>query len=471
MKVLQVIHDFLPRHTAGSEIYTFHLCREIAKRHAVHVLYTECRHGEPQYRSRRGTYEGLPFTEVVHLQAYPSFEATYRDEQMNRAFVRVIEEFRPDVVHLQHLQYHSMDYIDIAHRSGIPIVYTLHEYCLICPRKGLMMREDSRLCAAASESICADCMANDSMAPLVFSREKLRRDAWVKARIPARLRRMVRKRLVKYGFIRDGGGERRNEPLAKGRDHRAEIRERLRYVRERCGKVDLFVAPSPFLRSKMIEFGIPEERIVFSDYGFVAAPFQGLRRKPSEVLRVAFIGTLVDFKGAHLLLEASALLSLPVRRRLDIRVYGDSSVFPRYTERLRPLALEGGARFMGRFENGAVAEILSDVDVLVVPSLWYENSPLTIHEAFLAGIPVITSRLGGMADLVNDGVNGLLFERGSASDLARCLERLVAEPGLHARLASGIGAVKTIAEDAAYLEGQYERLLEARRPGGGGKRK
>ena len=102
------------------------------------------------------------------------------------------------------------------------------------------------------------------------------------------------------------------------------------------------------------------------------------------------------------------------------------------------------------------------LDVLVVPSLWLENSPLVIHEAFMHGVAVVGSRLGGIPDLVNDDVNGLLFTAGSPPALAVALQRLIDDPGLAGRLAARAPAVKSIEADAREWEDRYERVLQAR---------
>jgi len=461
MRILQVIHDFLPRHNAGSEIYTYHVTRELARRgHEVAVFCTECIPDRPQYTLLEREFEGIPIFEAVHNHAFRSFEATYLDGRMERVFRGILKRFRPDVVHLQHLQYHSLGYVRRAREVGAPVLFTLHEYFLQCPRKGLMLRDDLTLCAGVDEPRCADCMAHDSMAPLVFGETRVRVNDWVKAHVPGRLRRMVHKRLVRYGLAKPP----RAAPTAgeSARDHAAEIRDRHEAVLDACREVDLFLAPSKFLRGKFVEFGIPPERIRFSDYGFVDAGYRNVRRTTSDRVRFGFMGTLVEFKGAHLILEAFRRLP---PGRAEVRVYGDLNTFPAYANRLRSLAMEPDCRLMGRFENHKVAEILADLDVLIVPSLWYENSPLTIHEAFLAGIPVIATDLGGMADLVQDGVNGLLFERGSAENLAEKMGALVREPERIRRLAGGIVPVKTIEEDVAAIEEIYRELVASCRAG------
>src|SRR5439155_26694905 len=117
-------------------------------------------------------------------------------------------------------------------------------------------------------------------------------------------------------------------------------------------------------------------------------------------------------------------------------------------------------RFMGRIENAALPAAFAELDLLIVPSLWFENSPLTIHEAFLAGVPVLTADRGGMAELVEDGKSGLHFHMGDADDLRRQLLRVVREPGLLESLRLEPPRVKTIEEDAAAMEERYGLLLQ-----------
>lgn len=461
MKILQVIHDFLPAHNAGSEIYTYNLSRELAKRHEVAVFCTEVVQNKPQYTLMNRSFGGLRIYEAVHKQSFADFEATYLDPEMDRLFRRILRKEKPDVVHLQHLQYHSMNYIREAHALDIPVLFTLHEYCLQCSRKGLMLREDLSLCHEIDVERCADCVANDTMMPAVYRQKRVPFHDVVKSYIPPRLKRMVIKRLVKYGFMEPPSAP-QPEP---GRDYLGEVQRRRQVILERCAEVDRFIAPSPFLRQQFIKFGIDADRIVGSDYGFVDAGYSQVKRSQSDKVRFGFIGTLVEFKGAHVILDAFRKLPEGVS---DLRIYGGLDTWPPYTERLKALATRADCRLMGRMENDKVAEILADLDVLIVPSLWFENSPLTIHEAFLAGIPVITTDLGGMADLVQHDVNGLLFERGNAESLAAVMRRVIDELDLLPRLTAGIGAIKTIEDDAADHERWYQELIDARRGAGVG---
>jgi hypothetical protein len=158
MRILQVIHDFLPHHAAGSELYCFYLSKQLAKRHSVYLMFTEVDHAKPQYYHRRSSYMGLPVYEVIHNHIYRRFEDTYADPKMDQVFTRILDEVRPDVVHLQHLLHHSIQYISIAKKRGIPVVFTLHDYWLSCPNGGQRIRPDLHVCDPIALEDCADCI-------------------------------------------------------------------------------------------------------------------------------------------------------------------------------------------------------------------------------------------------------------------------------------------------------------------------
>ncbi len=247
-----------------------------------------------------------------------------------------------------------------------------------------------------------------------------------------------------------------------------EVRRRRLRILKAAEDIDLFIAPSRFLRDRFIEFGLPEEKILYSDYGFDIELFR--RRSPGKsratrgTRRVCFgyTGSLVPHKGVHVLVKAFRGLD---PEKAELRVYGDLTWFPDYVARLREEAGDAAIKFMGSFDNSEVPRVLAGMDVLVVPSIWFENSPLTIHEAFISGTPVITSNLGGMAELVEDGVSGLVFETGNAADLRAKMEAVIEEPGLLARLREGLPGVKTISDDARHMEEIFRDLVSGRRDG------
>jgi glycosyltransferase involved in cell wall biosynthesis len=241
----------------------------------------------------------------------------------------------------------------------------------------------------------------------------------------------------------------------------AEIGGRLDAARAAFAEFDHLVSPSPSLAREFAALGFPVDRLTVSDNGFVPLD-PASRPVTSGPLRVGYVGTLVWHKGVHTLIEAARRVPAG---RIETLIFGDTDTFPDYTAELRRLATGASIRFMGRFDRDDTAAVYDQFDVLVVPSIWLENSPLVIHEAFMAGVPVVGSRIGGIADLVEDGVSGLLVDPGSPEALAHALETLAADrPRLEA-MARQLPAVKSIDDDAQNWEEIYLSLASRTRRG------
>jgi len=187
------------------------------------------------------------------------------------------------------------------------------------------------------------------------------------------------------------------------------IEQRDRQIKGLCGLIDLFIAPSQFLRNEFIRFGIPGEKIRFASYGIETGPLGGSKKEPSDKIRFGFIGTILPAKGVDILIQAFNKIK---DRRVELKIYG--KLFPYrgfeyYPAFIKKLVKNESIQFMGGFNHEDVSAIFSEIDVLFFPSIWNENCPLTILEAFASKTPVIASRIGGIPELVDDGVNGLLF--------------------------------------------------------------
>lgn len=453
LRVLHAIHDFLPRHRAGSELYALELAREQARRHDVWVLCAEYDPWRPHLSLTWREHDGVPVVELVNRWAFRTFEDTYRSPAVNERLRHVLHALQPDVLHVHSLLNLSFDLPALAQARGIPVVATLHDYTLLCPSGGQRVHASaSHVCWTIDPSRCSRCfrespwfaqMGVSRLGPPLVARLAAAGGRVLHARAPRLAGRLAR-------AVRHAPGA----AVAP-----EDVECRLARVQEVFASIDLFVAPSAALAREFERAGVPSEKMRVSDYGLRA--FEPRPRSPSDGrLRVGFVGTLVWHKGAHVLVEA--LKRLPPDR-VEARIFGDPAVFPSYAASLRALAAGGPVRFMGPFESRERGEVYASVDVLVVPSLWPENSPLVIHEAFLAGVPVVGSRVGGVAELVTDEVNGLLVEPFSPAALAAAIERLIREPGRLDQYRRAIPAVKRIEDDAGEWEGRYHSVLDRAR--------
>jgi len=400
LKVLHVIHGFPPEYMAGSEVYTYNLCKALLKEHEIYVFYRISNPYIKEYEIIKTKYEGMNIIKVNLPNIPHDFEKRYKNSIVDSVFEDVIRKISPDIVHISHLNYLSTTIIKIIKKIQIPIIYTLHDYWLMCPR-GQLIQLNKALCPSIIFDQCGDCLLN------YFSDSK-------KARISMEKRQIYMKKLV--------------------------------------NKVDLFIAPSNFLREKYIEWGVRPENIIYSDYGFDKKYFENFKKIPSNTIRFGYIGRIIAVKGIDLLIRAFNSLEID---NFIIKIYGRDTPGLDF---LKGMSNKSHIKFMGSYNNWDIAEVLSEIDVIVAPSIWYENSPLVIHEAFLANIPVITSDSGGMAELVTHEKNGLLFDLGDVQDLKEKIMVFLDNPELIEAYSKKVSQVKSIEEDTNLISSLYKKL-------------
>lgn len=446
LRLLHAIHDFLPRHRAGSEIYACDLTRELAKHHDVFVVAAEydpaTAHGTIRWRA----YDGLPVIEIVNNWECDGFDETYASPRLNRQLEHVLDATEPDILHVHNLLNLSFDFPRLARERGIPVAATLHDYTLVCPSGGQRVHvADHHVCESIDTNRCSRCFAESPFhAQLTVGR------------VQRRFRTgPVPKWAAMVGRQLPGLSRRAIVSMPAGRPSAADMQRRLAYARHVFEHLDRCVAPSSALADEYVRLGLARDRIEVADYGFASMPTAV--REPASVVRFGFVGTLAWHKGAHQLLEALKQIDGNFRAT----VFGDPAVAPSYTADLRRRSVGLPVRFAGPFDRTGVGPAYADIDVLVVPSLWPENSPLVIHEAFMHGAAVVASRMGGIPDLVTDGINGFLYPATNVPELADRLQRFVDDPTLASRMAARAPRVKRIDEDAREWNARYENLLRS----------
>ena len=457
MRVLQVIHQFPPYSSQGSEVYCDNLSRELAKTEDVRVFHVSNVAHAWWRRLRRENIAGLETYHCVDGGNYARL-SDWPNHFLRRSFRAALDDYRPAIVHFHNYLSLGDDLVTLAHENGAAVVYTLHDYGLICPNT-LLRRDDGVLCGKADPDFFQDCC------PIPI-RTGLRRVGWAwSARLPALARWQM--------YARQDPRPWRKAVLttatswaARGLGHprSADVQQKrtfyLTHTRRILRDVDLFLAPSRFLQQQYLACGLPSQKIEFLRYGlrhFPAAP-----HRDGDGIRFGYIGALHPHKGIELLLEAFT----GVEGAATLHVYGSVFGSPISASFWRRVADRDKRNvvFHGAYDNRRVGEILAGLDAVIVPSVWYENSPLTIQEAFIAGVPVITADAGGMAELVRDGVDGLHFRFGDAADLREKLARVVRHPELLDRLRRGIVPVPGLEAHTAAMLTRYRTLADQRAP-------
>jgi glycosyltransferase involved in cell wall biosynthesis len=241
---------------------------------------------------------------------------------------------------------------------------------------------------------------------------------------------------------------------------------RQRMFRALVAEVDVIVVLCDWSRDLLVRNGVPPGRIVLSRHGLPeTGPDEGRgpRRGPDDGrLRLAYLGRLDPVKGPDLLV--AAVRALP-RAAVELDLYGISQGAGEeaYGRRLRALAA-GDRRiaFHDPVPNDRVVAVLREHDALGVPSRGLETGPLVVLEAFAAGIPVVGSALGGIAELVRDGIDGLLVPAPTVEAWRAALARLCAEPALLPRLRAGVRPPRTMDAVAAEMATLYRALAGSR---------
>lgn len=427
MKILLVTHGFPPHQTAGTETYTADLGLALARRgHDVRIFTAHKDISRPNHAVTDRKWNGLTVHEIVNNLYHREFEETWNNPDVERAFERILTAFQPDVVHVQHLLYLSAGILPLARAHGAAVLFTLHDFWLQCPRFGQRVHADGGLCDTIDFKRCGTCLAHFKYGQGNLGRTVGGVLAGLRSGTGIDLSRFARAAAARLsGAPSDARTEPDSADAARFEQMAAE--RTLRLQRHILPSVDLFLSPSRFLRDRFTsEWGIDPERIEHLRFGVDLDHFTPQVRTGSDHLRVAFIGSLVPLKGPHLLLDAWSRVDPILRARGELVLYGPAQHHPEYQELLAERARACGARLGGRLDRAGVARVLSSTDLLVVPSLWFENSPLVILEALASRTPLLVSDLGGMAELVEDGLTGFHFRFGDVDDLASKLSAALA---------------------------------------------
>ena len=414
MRVLIVAHGHPAFSIGGAEVASHNLFRALGE-DAWFLARTA-----PPVRRHAGTAlmslgQG-PREFFLHTEAWEDFWLSNPAQaELEEALDRVLDHVRPDVVHFHHVI--GLGVEAIAHvRRRLPhaaVVVTFHEYLAICHNHGQMVKAARRtLCREASPAACHACFPQHG---------------------PDRF------------FAR------------------AQV------VRDHLMLADAFVSPSRFLVDRHVAWGLPAERFSVIENGLdsAAVPARALAAGGRRD-RFGYFGQVSEFKGLPVLLDAVARVPRRVWGEATLCVFGGNleiqppAFIARFEEQLA--AVGRRVRFFGPYRPDDLPRLMAKIDWTVVPSIWWENSPVVIQEAFLHRRPPIVSDIGGMAEKVTHDGDGLTFRVGSPEDLAEQFSRALTEDGLWAGLSAAAPRPPDLPAFGARHRALYADVLAARAP-------
>jgi glycosyltransferase involved in cell wall biosynthesis len=237
---------------------------------------------------------------------------------------------------------------------------------------------------------------------------------------------------------------------------------RTRFIQSHLKLVDVFIAPSEYVRDRYVDWGIPTEKIQVETYALPPSqPTENIEDRARRN-RFAFFGQFTPYKGTDVLLKAMALLGDDFDGHLWIYGANLQNYASQTQEMFRELlaATSETVTFAGPYNRDRdLTRIMMATDWTVVPSIWWETGPLVVLESFQHGRPVICSDIGGMSEKVVHGVSGLHFNVGDPDDLAATLKHAVETPGLWSQLHAGIPPVYEMRDHVKVVTDIYRRLL------------
>ncbi len=426
MKILMLSHGHPAFSIGGAEVASYNLHKGLNATEGVHSHYL-ARVGPPIARHRDTPFMSLRQQEretLFYANDYDYFRLSNRDlDSLTRDFERFVADVKPDVVHFHHFLGFGVEALRAVRRVAphAPIVVTLHEYLSICNNHGQMVKtKNHALCTRSSPAECNVCFAD--IAPAQFMRREL-------------------------------------------------------FLKSFFAECDAFVSPSHFLLERFAAWGLPREKLHMFENGLdggEAAPARQAGRDGRRN-RFGYFGQLTPFKGAKVLVEAVS--------RVPADIWGDDSTLnifggnlevqpEAFQQEFKRLIQQAGrrVRFFGSYKSPDLPQLMREIDWVVVPSTWWENSPVVIQEAFFHGRPIITSDIGGMAEKIRHNVDGLHFRASSAESLVDRLVEAIRTPALWSKLRARIRKPVTAIEAAEQHLELYRQLLGRRQRASGGGR-
>jgi glycosyltransferase involved in cell wall biosynthesis len=462
VKILMPVHFFLPDHSAGTEVYTYNLARALQERgHEVEVFCSEKILSRRSYSLFKRDVDGLTCHVMVNNLEYENFSETFANPRAEGAFQRVLKEFAPDIVHVQHLMLLSLGIPRISRSSGARVLMTLNDFWLSCVRFGQLLLPDGSLCSGPNLTDCENCLQD-----FRFSQGKGEKAVIKLLQTTRELSGVDLAPLVYWAQDRSQWLQRRKSKnpdqeaqAGASQNLKEELKHRIRKVQLLIEQVDLFLSPSATVADRMVQWGIPRNKMRVSRYGIDTKPFENLKEREQDDGRIAFgyVGTLAPHKGVHILMQAMQKLPPEI---CELHVFGSDNHYGDYGRMLRELADGLNVTFHGALDRSEIGRAFEQIDCLVMPSLWLENSPVVIQEAFAARVPVIASGQGGMAELIQDGRSGRLFPAGDVRALTMHMASVIQNPTTLRTWSVTMGAPRSIEDDAESMEATYAELLE-----------
>ena len=362
-KRIIICSNFYPPNFIGGAELIAHCHAKILKTlgYDVVIFAGDTKGNGERHSIRKETYESLTIHRVTLAgEDFQPSKVNFTHRKVEENFKNILDSFLPDIVHFHNIIGLSVGLIHAAKNRGIRTVLTLHDHWGFC-YKNTLLRRENEICSDYTR--CSECMP----------------------------------------FISDDNYK--NIPLSMRND----------FLEVQFKDVDIFISPSRYLADAHIRAGFPKEKFRVVWNGVDVERFAKIHHiSVKSCVRFTFIGYFGAHKGIGILLDALQFIGKDHHFRINL--VGEGELSAKYKNKVKSMGLDNLVKFWGKIDD--IEKAYTETDVLVLPSIWPENQPVTITEAMASRIPVIASNIGGNPELIEDGKTGYLFELGNPRDLA-----------------------------------------------------
>ncbi|MBE0555943.1 MAG: glycosyltransferase family 4 protein [Proteobacteria bacterium] len=455
MRILLPVHVFFPKHFYGTETYTLELAQALKKMGHDPIVLTALplwENGGTDKFYFTYEYDGL----TVHcldfnLKPHASFRQIYHRPELYSVYDEILGNIKPDIVHVTHIINHTATLLEVLRDKNIPTVATLTDFFGICFNAKLDT-EDGTLCRGPNEK-STNCLRCYLRKVDIFPRQQL-----------------LNKHFMKNGFITYIASIAlpylAKSPLGKNNyiaDQILGVTERVDLLRRLYGTYRSMIAPTDFLYEAYETNQFYPEKLHKINFGInreLVKAYQTPRKKTDSRIRFGFIGQIAAHKGVDLLINAYLRIKSD---EISLSIYGSPDQEAYMKELVRLSSTGDRIEFCGTFPREELPARLSELDVLVIPSRWYENSPLVLLYALATRTPVIVTDVKGMSEFVKDGVNGYTFQKNSVEHLTAVMQRIVSDPSSIERLSQNAVYLKDVSDHAKDVLKLYTAALDGQR--------
>jgi glycosyltransferase involved in cell wall biosynthesis len=401
-KVLICSNSYPPKFIGGAELIAHNQAKILKKRgQEVAVFAGVFDQKAIHYSLEELIFEGIPIRRVcLHHSDYNADFTNLCHREVEDQFNRMLDDFSPDVVHFHNIIGLSVGLPKIARQRKLKTVLTLHDYWAICHRNTTLKADGKPCIDFKSCEACPSHISDDNWESMQL---RMRRD----------------------------------------------------YISLQLQNMHTVISPSQYLARIYDTAGLFSDKVQIIPNGVDVDRFRMVKKKSNpKVVRFSFIGHLGPHKGVRTIIEA--LPFVMGRRRFRLNIVGEGWQQPELERMAWNVGMQNRVAFWGKVQNRHIKKVYEKTDVLILPSIWPENQPVSITEAMACGLPVIAARVGGIPELVDDGKTGYLFEAGNPKDLAHKMSVFLTDASKITQFGRN-GFMKI----AAYnIETQVDRIVE-----------